>query len=236
MTHLIVELYERAADRFPCCTLDDHDASNRQYFHDLQQHGSADRATRVVIRPGDEYHTGDHIRLLDRVSRSFAGTIALDPAIAGDVNLDEVLFDEQSFAARAEAVLFITNPNFDNSYRLRVSLYAQAGQRIPSLLLYDWEYPRSGYLADLERFHFANKTAFIRIEPGPAYHEGDRVILRDALATDSRTYVLAPGDYDLARLPVEESQAEPLVRSPRLWAESVAALELALQPRLIWPQ
>jgi len=236
MTHLIVELYERFGDKFPCYALDDHEVSNRQYFHDLHQPGIAGRAARVVVRPGDEYRTGDHIRLLDKVRPSYADTIAIDPAVADDVDLNEVLFNEHGFAERAEAVLIVTNPNVDSSYRLRVSLYAQVGQKIPSLILYDWEYPLGGHLADLNCFHFAHKTAFIRIERGPAYQEGDRVILREALVPGSRTHALEPGDYDLTRFMVEERRdvAQPIVRERKAWAETVAALELELQPGIIW--
>ena len=82
MSHLIVELYEHLGDKFPCCTVDNRDVSNRQYFHALHQRGIADRATRVVIRPGEEYRTGNHIRLLDKGRPSYADTIAIDPAIA----------------------------------------------------------------------------------------------------------------------------------------------------------
>jgi hypothetical protein len=90
---------------------------------------------------GDEYRTGDHIHLLPKVKPSYADTITIDPAIAADVDLNEVLFNEHGFAERTEAVLMVTNPNVDGSYRLRVSFYAQVGQKIPSLLLYDWECP-----------------------------------------------------------------------------------------------
>jgi hypothetical protein len=236
MTHLFVDLYERFGDKFPGCIVDDHEVSNRQYFHDLHQWGIADRAARVVIRPGNEYRTGDHIRLLDKVRPGYADTIAIDPAIADDVDLNEVLFNEHGFAERAEAVLIVTNPNVDSSYRLRVSLYAQVGQKIPSLILYDWEYPLSGHLADLNCFHFAHKAALIRIETGPAYQAGDRVVLREAPTTGSRSYALDPGDYDLTRLMVEERRDvwPGIVGEKKAWAEITAVIELELQPNIIW--
>jgi hypothetical protein len=236
MSHLIVELYERFGDRFPCCTLDDHEVSNRQYFHDLQQRGIADRAARVIVRPGDEYHIGDHVRLLDKVRRSYADTVVIDPVIANEVDLNEVLFDEQGFTERAEAVLIVPNPNIDSSYRLRVSLYAEVGQKIPSLVLYDWEYPLSECLADLNYFHFANKAAFIRVERGPAYQEGDRIVLRGAPTTDARSYALEPGDYDLTHFMIEERRdvSRPVVRARKCWAETLIAIGLELQPRVIW--
>jgi hypothetical protein len=236
MTHLMVELYERFGNKFPCYTLDDHEVSNRQYFHNLHRRGLADRAARVIVRPGNEYRTGDHIRLLDKVRPSYADTIAIDPAIADDVDLNEVRFNEHGFAERAEAVLIVTNPDVDSSHRLRVSLYAQVGQKIPSLILYDWECPQSTHLADLNCFHFAHKTAFIRIERGPTYQARDRVILREALGPSSQTHALEPSDYDLTRFMVEESRdvAQPIVRERKAWAETVAALELELQPGIIW--
>jgi hypothetical protein len=231
----MIEPYERAGDRFPCCTLADHDLRRHQCFYDLHPRGAADRAARVVVRPGDEYHTGDHIRLLDQVRPSYADTIAIDPAIAADVDLNEVLFNEHGFAERTKAVLIVTNPNVDSSYRLRVSLYAQVGQKIPSLLLYDWECPQGGRLADLECFHFAHKVAFIRVEKGPAYQSGDRIILREALTTGPRSYALEPGDYDLNRFMIEARRdvSWPIVWERKSWAESLAAIELDLRPQVI---
>jgi hypothetical protein len=236
MSHLFIELYERIGDRFPSCTLADHDLRHHSYFYDLHPRGVADRAARVVLRPGDAYRTGDHIRLLDKARPGYADTITLDPAIAADVDLNEVLFDEHGFAERAEAVLLVTNPNIDSSYRLRVSLYAQVGQNIPSLLLYDWECSPRTHLADLECFHFAHKVAFIRVERGPAYQAGDRVILHEALTTGSQSYALEPGDYDLTQFMVEESRevALPIIQAKKSWAESLAAIELEFQPKIIW--
>ncbi len=235
MSHLMVELYERVDDRFPSCTLADHDLHRRQCFYDLHPRGVADRAARVVVRPGDEYRTGDHIRLLDKARPGHADTIAIDPAIAADVDLNEVLFNKDGFAERAKAVLLITNPDVGGNYRLRVSLYAQVGQKIPSLLLYDWECPKRGLLADLEWFHFAHRVAFIRVEKGPAYQAGDRIILREAPATGCRSYMLEPGDYDLTRFMVEESREvrRSIIRERKSWAENLAALELNLQPQII---
>lgn len=236
MTHLIVELYDRFGDKFPCCRLDDHDVSSRQYFHDLYQRGVADRVARVVVQPGDEYRTGDHIRLLDKVKPSHTDTIAIDPAVAGDVDLDDVLINEHGFAERAAAILFVTNPNVDSSYRLRLCLYSQVGQKIPSIVLYDWECTPGEYLADLNCFNFANRADFIRIEPGPGYQPGDRVVLREALAAGSRSYALEPGEYDLTRFMVEERTevGQPLIHTRKLWADMMAAIEFELQPTIVW--
>jgi hypothetical protein len=235
MTHLFVELYDRVGDRFPCCTLDDHEVGNRQYFHDLRPHGSADLADRIVIRPGDEYRAGDHIRLLDEATTSNTDTVAIDPAIVTDVDLNEILFDKRGFADRAAAVLIVTNPHRDSRYRLRVTLFDQADQKYPSLVFYDWEYPRGFRQADLNLFHFANRTAFIRIEPGPAYRPGDRVVLRESLAQGTRSLALEPGEYDLGQLMVLEqtTDAWSFIREHKYWAETVTALELDLKPRVI---
>lgn len=235
MTHLFVDLYDQVEDKFPCCTLDDHDVGSRQYFYDLGQWSSADLADRVVIRPGDEYRTGDHIRLLDEAKPGHTDTIAIDPAIAADVDLNQVIFDDRGFADRASAILILTNPNPDSSFRLRLSLYDRVGQKYPSLVFYDWEYPADLHLADLNQFHFANKTAFIRIERGPAYEYGDRAILRESLEHGGRCLTLEPGEYNLCQLMLLENirpDAWSFIHPKKCWAETVVGIELKLQPRL----
>jgi hypothetical protein len=237
MSHLFIDLYDRVCDRLPCCRLDDHEAGSRRYFHDLCQYGVADQVDRIVITQGDEYRSGDHVRLLDRVSLSDAETIVIDPAIAADVDLNTVLCGERSFANRAEAVLIVTNPNPDSSFRLRLSLYGRLDQELPSLVFYDWECPAALPLTDLHRFHFANKAEFIRIEKGPGYREGDRVILRETLDRGSRTYVLEPGEYDLNQFVLEEQGQGTWSFFPEIkfWADTVAGIELELQPLVTRP-
>jgi hypothetical protein len=141
-----------------------------------------------------------------------------------------------SFADRAEAVLFVTNPYQDSRFRLRVSLYARSDQKVPSLIFYDWEYPLSVSLANLDCFHFANKTTFVRVEPGPAYQVGDHLILRAGPGGGAPSLALEPGEYDLSQVIVTEA-AEPggylFGREPKCWAETVAGLGLELQPHLI---
>jgi hypothetical protein len=236
MAHLFVDLYDRLGGRLPCCTLDDHEVSNRQYFHDLNQRAFADQAARVVVRCGDEYRTGDHIRLLDQARPSHTDTIAVDPAIADDVDLNQVIFDNHGFADRAEAILIVTNPNPDSSFRLRVSLYDQVGQQLPSLVFYDWEYPAVVRLTDLDLFHFANKAAFIRVERGPTYQEGDRIILWETLEHGSRTQALEPGNYDLNQIMLLEKRRRgwrSFIRERKCWADTVAGIELDLQPQVV---
>lgn len=235
MSHLFVELYEKVGDRFPCCILADHDLYRRRYFYDLHWRGVADRAGRVVVRRGLEYRTGDHVRLLHQSRPGFTDTVAVDPAIAADVDLNAILFDHQGFAGQAEAVMIVTNPNPDSSYRLRISLYNQVGQLLPSLIFYDWECPANEPIVNLHQFHFDKKVASIRIEPGPAYQAGDRVILRETLALNSRLYPLELGDYDLTQmllLPEEESVSGQLIEETRYWAGTLKGIELVLQPHL----
>lgn len=52
----------------------------------------------------------------------------------------------------------------------------------------------------------------------------------------SHSYVLGPGDYDLTRFMVEERQADmrPLIRKRKSLAETITAIELKLQPTVIW--
>jgi hypothetical protein len=232
MSHLYVDLYDQIGDDFPCGTVEDHDVRNRRYFHDLHWLGVADRVARVVVRPGEEYHRGDHIRLLGEARLNFTDTVAIDPLIAADVNLNEVMFDERSFTERAEAVLIVTNPNPDSSFRLRVNLYDQTGQKLPSLIFYDWEYQQELGPINLAQFHFNHKAAVIRLETGPDYRQGDNVTLWATLEPGAQTtYTLEPGDYDLTRFPIPTS--ESVVRPQTSWAKALSAIEFKLQPRLV---
>ena len=235
MTHLMVDLFERGGKRLPCCSLNDHEVTNRQYFHDLYTRGVAKQIVRVVVRPGDEYRTGDHILLRNRVNLREADTVTIDPDIASEVHLDEIMFNARGFAERPAAIMIVTNPNQDSSYRLRISLFDQVDQQIPSLVFYDWEYPGGVHLADLRPFHFADKTAYIRVEPGPDYQPGDQVVLWDKIAKDSPTYALEPGEYDLSRLILEEHQNEPwaFMQTQRSWLNTVSGVTFALQPKVL---
>lgn len=236
MSHLYIELYDQVGDKIPCCTVEDHEVHNRRYFHDLHWLGVADRVARVVVRLGEEYHRGDHIRLLGEARLSHTDTVTIDPMIAADVNLNEVIFDDRSFTERAEAVLIITNPNPDSSFRLRVSLYDQTRQKLPSLIFYDWEYPQQFGPTNLDLFHFAHRAAFIRLETGPDYKAGDKVTLWATLSSGVQTsYTLEPGDYDLTRFLVSVGTAgvEQLVDASLPWAKVLTAIQFKLQPRLI---
>lgn len=221
MAHLFVDLFDRVNDQFPSFTLDDRNENNRLFFHDLNIIGVADRAARIVVRRGDEYRRGDHIRLLNRVRRSNTDTISVDPDVAPNVDLNRVLFNNEGFADKAAAVLIVTNPNPDGSFRLRVQLFDQVQQEFPTLILYDWEFPPSLRFADLNLFVFADKAAFVRIETGSNFRNGDRIILWDALESGSRTITLEPGNFDLNDI----IHTEP----GGTWADRVAAIEFDLQ-------
>jgi hypothetical protein len=235
MTHLYVDLFERTTDKLPWTTLNDREVTNRLYFHDLRQRQSIGHAQRVVIRPGDEYHVGDHIYLQDDVCWTDTDTIAIDPDIVRDVDLNALVVDDQPFADRIAAVQIIPTPNQDNSYHLRICLYSQMDQPLPSLIFYDWEYPMGLRSVDLRRFHFANKTAFIQVEAGSAYRTGDRVILWERMRTGAHTQALEPGVYNLNELEIHEHQPSsfPWVRGRHYWAETVAGLEFDLKPQLM---
>lgn len=210
MTHLFVDLYDRTNSANPFHTFDDQNENNRTLFYDLNVVGAADRAARVVVRRGDAYTVGDHIRLFDQVRNSNTATVSVDPAVSRDANLNAV-----DFADKAAAVQIVHNPHRSGSYRLRVSLYDRVGQRLPNLILYDWEFVPNQRIADLNLFHFADKAAFIRVERGPGYRRGDRILLWDSLRAGSRTQSYGPGAWDLNR---------------DGWADKAAAVEFDLQP------
>jgi hypothetical protein len=117
-----------------------------------------------------------------------------------------------------------------------MSLYDQVGQLWPSLIFYDWEYSTDQPIAYLSQFHFEQKAAFIRVEAGPAYQPGDRVILRESRSTGTPSLALEPGDYDLTEwlLPIAEVSPWQPHNLHQSWAEMVVAVELDLQPRLFW--
>jgi hypothetical protein len=183
VAHLFVDLYDRVNDKQPYFTIDEQLVNNFVGHYDLNVHHAQDKAARVVVRPGKEYRRGDHIRLLDEVKPGGTDTICIDPDIAADVDLNHVVFNNGGFADKAAAVVFVFNPNPTGGYRLRVSLYDSAvATQFPTLVLYDWEQPNKSEFdfVDLNPFHFADKAAAIRVESGPDYRVGDRVILLDA--------------------------------------------------------
>lgn len=235
MTHLYIDLYDNLTERLPCCSVEDHDINDRQYFHDLQMQYPAVKAVRVVIRPGDEYRTGDHIQLLHEAWRGHTDTVVIDPAVAHDVDLNHIPLGNHSFTDQTGAILIITNPNPNNVYRLRVSLYSQLDQRLPSLIFYDWEYPGKSRITDLSRFHFTKKANFLRVERGPDFVPGDKVVLWETLDQGSQTCALEPGNYDLSQLLMADGEDtfSSIIESEKSWAEAVAGITFDLQPKLV---
>lgn len=216
MAHLFVNLYDRVDSPNPFHILDDQNENNRLYFHDLNAFSAADKAARVVVRPGDEYRTGDHIRLLDKVRRSNTPSRSVDPAVVGDVDLNRI-----DFADKAAAVQIVTNSDPNGGFRLRVLLYNSPEQtEIPDLVLYDWEFPPSVRFADLNLFGYADTVAYIRVQKGPNYKSGDRIFLWDSLESGSDSMAYEPGDYDL---------------NVDGWADKAAGVEFDLQPPVSTP-
>jgi hypothetical protein len=183
MAHLFVDLFDRVNDALPFHTLDDQDVNNRVLFHDLNLARAADKAARVRIRRGGEFRRGDHIRLLDQVRESNTDTVSVDPDIADDVNLNVV-----GFADKAAAVKIILNANPNGGFRLRISLFDRVGQTTPNLVFYDFEFVPHETLIDLNRFHFADKAAFVRVERGPNFRQGDRIFV-SVQGVKSRRYL-----------------------------------------------
>jgi hypothetical protein len=224
MPRLTVELYDRVNDANPTVILDD----NLGIFYDLNAQSFADKAARVVMRPGADFVNGDHVRLLDEVNVNHTNTIALDPTIAVDVDLNAVLFNDRGFADKAAAVEIILNPDPTGGYRLRVQLFDTVPQQLPSLVLYEFEFDAPGGLidpngegtrfADLNQFHFADKTARIIVETGPNFQDGDRVRLWDAIQ---------PGTN---KLDIEPTEGDGIDLNGMGWADRAAGIQFMFAP------
>lgn len=234
MAHLYVDLYTEVEDRLPWYRLDDHDVGDRQYFHPLARYGAGGKTSRVVVRPGDEYRLGDHICLFEQSGPGDTDALIIDPDIATDVELQQITLDVGGLVDHTAAILFVTNPNRDSRFRLRISLYDSVGAELPWLVFYDWEPSLRRSLTNLDRFHFANKTAFILIHEGPAYQPGDLVILRAGTAAKTPLLALEPGGYDLTQFPLERKASRwSLAGERKSWAEAVTGLGVDLSPRLV---
>lgn len=89
--------------------------------------------------------------------------------------------------------------NTNGNFRLRVFLYDTIDQPYPNLIFDDSQ----GFLynfVNLNNYDFADKIAWISIEKGRQYRQGDEITLYDAVydnygAEDAIS--LPPGDYDL---------------------------------------
>ena len=188
MSRLTVELYDAIGDVNPFLIITD-DVP----FVDLNDRNGADKAARVVVKRGSEYHPGDHVRLLDEVRSVDTDMITVDPLVAADVDLNAM-----GFADKAAALHFQLNPT--GQFRLRIDLHDQLGQPYPNLSLYDWQADPRGPI-DLNRLHFADKAARVRLTTGGGFRPGDHVRLLDevrSVDTDMITVdPLVAADVDL---------------------------------------
>src|SRR5512144_2367763 len=73
----------------------------------------------------------------------------------------------------------LLNPG--NSFRIRVSLFDKVEQSVPNIVLYDWQYPPEAGPADLNTYFFADKTAFLILDRGPASTGNERIVLQDVV-------------------------------------------------------
>ena len=218
MTHLNVELFDRLDDEDPGATLGDinPETGTRQLFWDLHHVNSdtdfADKARRVRVERGDEYRRGDHVILLDEVRQSDTRAVSIDPDVEADVDLDLVGFADEAAAAK-----IVLNPNVDGAFRLRIQLFDEVNRRVPHLLLYDWQFPPEEGPADLNTFHFADKAAFVILDRGPAFGDGDTVVLQDKVG----------GGSEELRIPSEGPTTEVDLNTKN-FADKAAALRFEL--------
>jgi hypothetical protein len=186
VTHLEVELFDRLDDEDPGATLRDinPETGKRQLFWDLHHVDSgtdfADRTRRAKVERGSEYRRGDHVILLDEVRQSDTDAVSIDPDVEADVDLNLV-----GLAVKAAAAKIVLNPNEDGAFRLRIQLFNEVNRRVPNLVLYDWQFPPEEGPADLNTFHFADKTAFVIIDRGPTFVDGDTVVLQNKVGGGS---------------------------------------------------
>jgi hypothetical protein len=213
MSHLSVELFDSVTDDNAGATISDMTDSKRTLFHNLNRTDPpfADRASRVRVSSEGEYRRGDHILLLDQVRQGNTGTIAVDPDVDDDVDLNRV-----GFADKAAAVKMVLNPNPLGGFRLRVQLFDRVDQRTPNIVLYDWQFPPEEGPADLNSYHFADKGAFVILERGPNFQEGDSIFLQDTV----------DGENEIEIVPEEELTEVDL--KTRNFADKAAALRFKL--------
>jgi hypothetical protein len=219
MARLFVTLFDSVTVDSRFINITDEIEGNRKLFHNLNRANPPfvdqpfpDKAARVRVLQGDEYRRGDHILLLDRVRQGNTATVAVDPdVVEGDVDLNQV-----GFADRAAALKMILNPNPTGGFRLRVELFDRFGQRPPDLVLYDWQYPPEEGPADLNFYHFADRTAFVILERGPDFREGDTVFLQDTV----------DGENELEIRPSQ--QKTPIDLNTENFADKAAAVRFEL--------
>jgi hypothetical protein len=84
-------------------------------------------------------------------------------------------------------------------------------------VLYDWQFPPEEGPADLNTFHFADKAAFVIIDRGPAFVDGDTVLLQDKVG----------GGGEELFIPSDEPTTEVNLNTKN-FADKAAALRFAL--------
>ncbi|HEY4033181.1 MAG TPA: hypothetical protein VGL94_04370 [Ktedonobacteraceae bacterium] len=199
MARLVFTLYDTTSLASSHEQFSDQDAKNPQEYINFNTYNWADKAARIIVEPGGAYVAGDHLLLLDEAKpQGGTDTVAIDPKIASDVNLNNI-YNGGGFADKAAAAKFVLNPNLDGSWRLRVLLYDQVNQDYPSLIIYDWESPIDVPF-DLNPLHFADKAARAIVQTGPAYQVGDHVDLLDEVNQPTDSLTLDIGDVNLNSL------------------------------------
>jgi len=227
MAHLNVYLYDKVGDRKSICSFSDGSYNTRTLFHNLNKYNAADKAAKIMISKSYEYRIGDHVLLLDQSRGRVSDIVAIDPDIKYKVDLNKVIFNNRGFADRAAAAKFITHPNIDGGYRLRVRLFDRESpgykQNYPTLIFYDWQVDLDNPKIDLNKFNFADKTAYIIVEKGPKYQKGDRIILHDHSAKSSIKLILEPDE-------TKKRTAFNLNSLDYTFADKAAILEFSLVP------
>ena len=202
--HLTFTLYDEVDTSGRHERWTDQDAS----YVDFNLRNWADKAARIKVERGDAYVVGDHVLLLDETKPDGGtDTVAVDPAVAADVDLHRVNFDDKAAAAK-----FVYNRYRNGQWRLRVQLFDTVPQVYPSLIIYDWEGDMNVPI-DLNPFHFADKAAKARVDRGPAYKDCDQVDLLDAVRQPTLTQTLETGTTNLHRWNWDDKAAAIMFRS-----------------------
>lgn len=252
--HLTISMYDSVDNQQAIATVDGVDSDSPEIPHaryNLNKLGVADRVARLRIETGPQYHCGDHIRLSDQWGQTESDTISIDPDVLRDerngsvdlsVDLNEIFLNDRGFADRAASLEFVTTENVEGRYRLRVRLFEVApGTRrdLPTLVFYDWQ--AHGTLIDLNKYHFADKTAYLVVEPGDDCEDDDCIALMDSLQGDIHRFWpikeeegYKDYDADLNRIGLaDKAAAIRFDRFPRPRVSSTAPewIELVAGPR-----
>src|SRR5258708_34730659 len=131
MARLVFTLYDTTSLTSSHEQFSSQDANNPQEYVNFNTYHWADKAARITVDTGASYMAGDHLLLLDEAKpQGGTDTVAIDPKIASDVDLNKI-YNSGGFADRAAAAKFILNPNPEGMGRLGVLLYDQVNQEYP---------------------------------------------------------------------------------------------------------